>query len=141
MITWLANSEQETEQFGEAFAKDLKGGDFLALIGPLGSGKTAFTRGICRGLKSRIEAHSPSFTLVNFYPGNLEVVHMDLYRFNGNLEELGWDELPDSKRVIIVEWAEKATGNLPGVRYDIFFEITGADTRTIRISKIDGAGN
>ncbi len=141
MVTWLARSEHETERFGEAFARDLKCGDFLALIGPLGSGKTAFTRGICRGLKCRIEAHSPSFNLVNYYPGDIEVVHVDLYRFNGNLEELGWDELPDSKRIIIVEWAEKAAGNLPDNRYDIFFEITDAESRTIRIDEVDDTRN
>lgn len=131
IFTWTAKSEKETEQLGEAFAKDLKAGSFLALYGCLGSGKTAFVRGVCRGLGCRIEAHSPSFALVNIYPGIIEVAHIDLYRHSGDLEELGWYELQDSTRVVIVEWAEKAADYLPAIRYDIFFEIFGPKTRDI----------
>lgn len=139
--TVITRSEKHMEVIGRDFAAGLKAGDFLALYGLLGSGKTVFARGVCRGLGCKLEAHSPTFNIINFYPGNIEVAHVDLYRINSGLEELGWDELVDSDRVIIVEWAEKAKNDLPAKRFDIFFTIVDIETREVKIIKLNGSGD
>ena len=140
-LTVITYSEKQMEDIGLDFATDLKAGDFLALYGAVGSGKTVFTRGVCRGLGCRLEAHSPTFNIINFYPGNIEVAHVDLYRIDSGLHELGWDELIESDRVIVVEWAEKAKNDLPTRRFDIFFTIIDAETREVKIKKSNGSGD
>ena len=132
----ISNSEQYTETLGRQLARRLKAGDIMALYGSLGSGKTAFTRGVCNGLSCTVDVHSPTFNIVNFYPGDIEVAHVDLYRVDDNLDDIGWDDLFDSERIIIIEWAEKAKNNLPGRRIDIFFSIIDMETRKIEVKKI-----
>jgi tRNA threonylcarbamoyladenosine biosynthesis protein TsaE len=137
----ISRSEIQTENLAERFSDQLKAGDFIALYGSLGSGKTVFVRGLCRGLGCSIDVHSPTFNIINFYPGIIEVAHVDLYRIEKGIEELGWYELLDSDKVVIVEWAEKAKNDLPLKRFDIFFSIVDNNTREIRIEKINGAGS
>jgi tRNA threonylcarbamoyladenosine biosynthesis protein TsaE len=140
-LTKITSSEKETEDLGATFAADLKTGDFVALYGELGAGKTAFTRGLSRGLGSQIEAHSPTFNIINFYPGATEIAHLDLYRIEGDVRDLGWDDIVDPSRVVVVEWAEKAKNDLPTRRFDVFFKIIDADTREIKIVGVDDSGN
>lgn len=137
----ISLSEQDTLDFGREFAADLLPNDFVALYGELGAGKTAFTRGLCQGLGCSVDAHSPTFNIVNIYPGTIEVVHIDLYRIESNLDEIGWTDLIDSGRVVVVEWAEKAKNDLPNKRFDIYFTIENQNERQIRIEQIDDFGN
>lgn len=129
----VTHSEFETEKIGEDLALKIKSGDCLALQGPLGSGKTALTRGLCRGLKCTVEASSPTFNIVNIYPGAIEVAHVDLYRIGGDLASIGWDDLLDNERIVVVEWAEKAGGYLPERCISIHFKIVDQETRELEV--------
>jgi tRNA threonylcarbamoyladenosine biosynthesis protein TsaE len=137
----ISHSEKDTFDFGYDFASRLSANDFIGLYGELGAGKTAFTRGLCRGLGCLVEAHSPTYNIVNIYPGRIEVVHIDLYRIENDLDEIGWTDLIDSGRVVIVEWAEKAKKELPNKRFDVFFAVIDDNQRQIRIEQINDFGN
>ena len=104
-----------TEALARKLAPELKRGDFLALKGLLGAGKTAFARALLRALGINDEAPSPTFTLVQMYDSrNFPIYHFDLYRLKSaaELEELGWeDALADG--LVIAEWPERAEGRLP----------------------------
>lgn len=130
-------SEKDTLDFGREFASRLLPNDFIALFGELGAGKTAFTRGLCQGLGCSVDAHSPTFNIVNIYPGSIEVVHVDLYRIETDLDEIGWSDLIDSGRIVVVEWADKARKELPRKRFDIYFTIENQNERQIRIEQVD----
>jgi len=140
MIT-LSHSENQTEALGKELALKIKPGDVIALYGSLGSGKTAFTRGICSGLNCVIDVHSPTFNIINFYPGEIEVAHIDLYRIDDNLDELGWDDMFNAERLVVVEWAEKAKKDLPKNRIDVYFDIIDLTTRKIEVIEPNDAGN
>ena len=100
-------SVQETERLGEALAPSLREGDVVALLGPLGAGKTRFVAGLARGLAAGARVRSPTYTLVNEYPGRIALVHLDLYRVApGEVEGLGLDEYLEGGAVV-VEWGEK----------------------------------
>ena len=79
-MEYLSHSEQETETLGAALAQRLHGGDVIAYRGDLGAGKTAFTRGLARGLGCTGRVTSPTFTIVNEYEGKIPLFHFDLYR-------------------------------------------------------------
>jgi tRNA threonylcarbamoyladenosine biosynthesis protein TsaE len=108
----------------------------VLLRGELGSGKTTFVRGLARGLGAdAAEVASPTFVLLTSYPGRLTLHHADLYRLKGDGDdrELGLEELPGSRGVLAVEWAERLS-ELPwerAVRVDL--EHAGGDTRRITI--------
>ena len=131
------NDDTATERAGESLAQLLNAGDFIALDGELGAGKTTFVRGLARGLAidSRLVA-SPTFVTMQTYTGGrLPLVHIDLWRMRSSddLETLGWDELLTTTRgVIVVEWASRFEAALPAKRIDVRIEHTGA-TRTIEV--------
>ena len=133
----ISHSAEETAEAGEILAKRLRPGDLLALYGSLGSGKTVFARGICRGLGCSIDAHSPTFNIVNIYPGTIEVAHIDLYRIDGGIAELDLDGFQEAGRVILVEWADKAKKDLPKRRFDVFFTIIDSESRELRINELE----
>ena len=115
MTTVVTNSAQETEQLGERLAKQLNGAETIALFGGLGMGKTAFTRGLCRGLGTGEVVSSPTFALVNEYTGRCPVYHFDMYRVTS------WDDLYstgffdyEGNGVLVIEWSENIEGALPG---------------------------
>lgn len=115
MTTVVTNSAQETEQLGERLAKQLNGAETVALFGGLGMGKTAFTRGLCRGLGTGEVVSSPTFALVNEYTGRCPVYHFDMYRVTT------WDDLYstgffdyEGNGVLVIEWSENIEGALPG---------------------------
>lgn len=137
----ISHSENQTEALGKELALKTKPGDVIALYGSLGSGKTAFTRGICTGLKCFSAVHSPTFNIINFYPGDIEVAHVDLYRIDNNLDKLGWDDLFNTERIVVIEWAEKARNDLPKRRLDIYFDIIDLTTRKIEVIIPDDIGN
>ena len=106
-MKYLSNSEQETLNIARALGETLKAGDIVALYGDLGSGKTVFVRGICESL-GITDVHSPTFTLVNEYDGQLPVFHFDVYRLeNDDWDLLGFDEYLYAKGISLVEWSER----------------------------------
>lgn len=104
----LSRSEAETEALGAAFAASLDAGAVVLLNGPLGAGKTAFVRGMARGLgASAGDVSSPTFTLLQEYAGRLTLYHADLYRLSSReVDELGLAEL-SADGVLAVEWPER----------------------------------
>ena len=105
----LSHSEQETEQLGEQVARKLPRGTVIAYTGELGMGKTAFTRGLARGLGCRGRVTSPTFTIVNEYEGGtLPLFHFDMYRLRDadDLFDIGWEDFLRRGGVCAVEWSE-----------------------------------
>ena len=114
-MDYLTHNEIETEALGETLARRLGPGDVVAYRGDLGAGKTAFTRGLARGLGCTGRVTSPTFTVVNEYEGRLPLFHFDLYRLEGEdaLYDIGWEDYLDRGGVCAVEWSERAETALP----------------------------
>ena len=112
-MEYISNSPQETEALGERLAARLRPGDVIAYTGDLGAGKTAFTRGLARGLGVIDRVTSPTFTIVNEYEGGrLPLFHFDLYRMDSpeELFDIGWEDYLARGGVCAVEWSEHAEG-------------------------------
>ncbi|MCG6534303.1 MAG: tRNA (adenosine(37)-N6)-threonylcarbamoyltransferase complex ATPase subunit type 1 TsaE [Syntrophales bacterium LBB04] len=116
-LTWISHGPQETYSFGKSLGETLQGGAVIALMGELGAGKTCLTQGIAGGLgvPEGYVITSPTFTLINEYPGRLNLYHMDMYRLSGveDLDEIGYDACFTEKGVVVIEWAERIRGALP----------------------------
>ena len=108
MQTFISRSEAETEAIGEQFAKNLAVGTVVAMYGDLGAGKTAFVRGMARGMGLSCRVSSPTFTIVNEYEGERELIHFDMYRLNDadELFDIGWEDYLARGAVCAVEWSE-----------------------------------
>ncbi len=129
---------EDTEKIAYEFANELKKGDFIAFFGDLGSGKTAFTRGIAKKLCPNARVQSPTFAIVNEYTGGkIDLFHFDMYRIldDDNLFSTGFYDYFDRCGVMVVEWSENIPFALPENRYDIVFEKTGDSQRRIHIMK------
>lgn len=115
MIEYISHNEPETEKIGEFLAARLQAGDMIAYRGGLGAGKTAFTRGLARGLGCVGRVTSPTFTIVNEYEGKLPLFHFDMYRLGDEDElfDIGWEDYLNRGGVCAVEWSERITGALP----------------------------
>lgn len=113
--TLITTSEEETRAFGKSFAKGLKPGDVISLEGDLGTGKTAFTKGIAAGLGIPEDIVSPTFTLVNTYTSHITLHHFDVYRIDDpdELLDIGWDEYLSPDAVCIVEWGDRIPHMMP----------------------------
>lgn len=115
-MEYITHSPEETEALGAEYAKTLSAGDVVAFSGDLGAGKTAFTRGVLRGLGYTGRVTSPTFAIANEYdtPGG-RVAHFDLYRILDSeaLFEIGFDEYLDGSRIVLIEWSENAGDMLP----------------------------
>ena len=133
----ITKSPAETERFAVDFAKSLKPGTVLLLIGDLGSGKTTFVKGLAKGLKipKEILIHSPSFTLINEYLGETPLFHVDLYRLESlrEIEELGLEDYFARRGIVLIEWADHAPYLWPKEAVTIRFEIEGKGTRRITV--------
>ena len=117
MIEYITNSPEETEALGERLAKVLRPGTVLAYQGDLGAGKTAFTRGLARGLGYREAVTSPTYTIVNEYlGGRLPLFHFDMYRLRSDddLWDIGWEDYLDRNGVCAVEWSENVPEAMAG---------------------------
>ena len=131
-------SEEETRKFAERLAKKLCPGAVVALTGPIGSGKTVFIKGLCRGLGVRKseEVKSPTFVLLHIYEGRAPIYHFDLYRLEDEkeLDPIGFDEFVSGGQAIsCVEWAERAPRRIPKGSIWVELKITGPASRRIRI--------
>ena len=129
------HSEGETEALGERLAKCLHAGAVVALYGDLGAGKTALVRGMARGLDIRESVSSPTFTIVNEYPGDPALFHFDMYRLK-NAEELygiGWEDYLDRNGICVVEWSERVEEALPEDAVRVNIRRLSDSERSIRV--------
>lgn len=136
----ISHSELETEGLAAKLVGTFRPGDVLILIGELGSGKTAFTRGLAKALGiDEDKVTSPSFTLVNEYPADTPLYHFDLYRLEdtGELQEIGWEEYLSRAGIVAVEWGERMEHLLEEQYYRITFKTVGETDRQIEIEVRD----
>ena len=134
-MEFITNSPFETEKVGEALGKVLTPGTVLAYEGDLGAGKTAFTRGLARGLGAGDMVTSPTYTIVNEYlSGRLPLFHFDMYRLASadDLWDIGWDDYLDRGGVCAVEWSENVEEAMDGA-IRVRIEKTGEESRRITI--------
>ena len=134
-MEFITNSPLETEKVGEALGKVLKPGSILAYAGDLGAGKTAFTRGLARGLGAAEQVTSPTYTIVNEYlTGRMPLFHFDMYRLasSDDLWDIGWDDYLERGGVCAVEWSENVADAMDGA-IRVRIEKTGEDTRRITV--------
>jgi tRNA threonylcarbamoyladenosine biosynthesis protein TsaE len=131
----------DTINIGRIIGECLIAGDIVALIGDMGTGKTCLTQGIARGLRvpDSYAITSPTFTLINEYPGKYILYHFDIYRLQGSidLDNIGYEEYFFGKGVSIVEWAEKIMDIIPDNAIKIFFTFIEENMRRIEISAPD----
>lgn len=130
------NSEDETSAVGEQLARTLQPGDVVLLFGELGAGKTAFVRGLTRGLGgSPDDVSSPTFTLIQEYTGRIPLYHVDLYRLESKeIPDLGLEDLILGDGVVAIEWADRWAGR-PDDAIEVTIEDEGDDARSVRISR------
>ena len=127
---YIANDESETISLAENIESEHFPGMVICLNGELGSGKTVFTKAFASALGIEDDVTSPTFNIIKEYPnGELPLYHMDVYRIEGKVEELGLDEYFDGNGVTIIEWADMISEYLPKERLDITIKVTGEDTR------------
>ena len=129
-------SESETEAFGLRLAERLQPGDVVALIGPLGAGKTRVTKAVAQGLGVPRElVNSPTFTLIQEYSGSMPIRHCDAYRLKSPSEfrELGLEELFIADGVALIEWADRILDDLPPDRLEIHLEPTSLTARRVTL--------
>ena len=134
-MTFLTNSPMETEAVGAALGKILPAGTVIAYRGDLGAGKTAFTRGLARGLGCKEIVTSPTYTIVNEYlGGRIPLFHFDMYRLTSSddLWDIGWEDYLDRGGICAVEWSENVDDAMENAIY-ITIEKLGEESRRITI--------
>ena len=130
-MEYITHSPAETEELGCRLGRTLGPGAVVAYFGGLGMGKTAFTRGLARGLGCRGRVTSPTFTIVNEYDGPTPLFHFDMYRLADAdaLFDIGWEDYLDRGGVCAVEWSENVAEALP------------EDTVWVEIRRLEGEDN
>lgn len=125
-------SEEETMEIAENIESEKFPNMVICLIGDLGSGKTIFTKGFAQSLGIEENITSPTFNIIKEYTsGESPLYHMDLYRLNGDVKNLGLDEYFSSNGVVIIEWADMIEDYLPEERLEIHFKTIDEDTRVL----------
>lgn len=131
----ITRSGKETSELGEKLGRLIQGGIAISLTGDLGAGKTTFVQGLAKGLgvPDSFYVTSPTYTIINEYPGRVDLCHMDLYRLGSSdeLEYIGFDEIVDSDRVIIIEWPDIIEPGLISFDLDIVLAIDEQFNRKI----------
>ncbi len=134
----ISNNPEETFSIGKIIGENLTKGDVLALVGELGAGKTCFTQGVARGLEvpEGFKIMSPSFTLINEYPGKIALYHFDLYRLRDSqdMEDMGFEEYLFGDGISVIEWADKMRHILTEETLCISFKYLDENVREIVIS-------
>ena len=142
MAEYITHCEQETEELGARFARSLpvSGSVVIAMYGDLAAGKTAFVRGMARGLELNAHVSSPTFTIVNEYPGKRELIHFDMYRLSSSDElfDIGWEDYLARGAVCVVEWSENVSDAFFGDEIKITIEKIGDCSRRITIDSFSG---
>ena len=134
-MEFISHSPAETETLGENLGKVLPAGTVLAYRGDLGAGKTAFTRGLARGLGYAEPVTSPTYTIVNEYlGGRLPLFHFDMYRLTGSddLWDIGWEDYLDRGGICAVEWSENVADAMENALV-ITIEKCGEQSRKITV--------
>ena len=134
-MEYITNNPEQTEALGAALAARLTPGTIIAYRGDLGAGKTAFTRGLARGLGCRELVTSPTYTIVNEYlGGRLPLFHFDMYRLasSDDLWDIGWEDYLERGGICAVEWSENVEDAMEGA-ICITIEKTGEESRRITI--------
>ncbi len=134
-MEFISHSPEQTEQIGAALARVLQPGTVIAYEGDLGAGKTAFTRGLARGLGSSEMVTSPTYTIVNEYiGGRIPLFHFDMYRLRSSddLWDIGWEDYLERGGICAVEWSENVEDALEDPVI-ITIEKLGEDSRRITI--------
>ena len=134
-MTFETQSPAETEALASAFANVLKPGAVVAFFGGLGAGKTAFTRGLAKGLGVAGEVSSPTFALVHEYQGEPPLIHFDMYRVSSldALYTTGYFDYLNGNNILAIEWSENIEEALPEDAVRVTFEVTGGENRRITI--------
>ncbi len=130
----FTNSEQETMVYGRNLASELKEKDIVFIYGDLGAGKTCLVKGIVEGFGICNEyVRSPSFSIINKYPGKFPVYHLDFYRVEtiNEVEELGIEEFCGEEGVTLIEWPEKVSKYLTQKRWEVKIKILGENKRSL----------
>ena len=138
-MQWRSCSTAETEELGRRLGRLLRGGEVIAMFGGLGMGKTAFVRGLARGLQvPEGEVSSPTFALVHSYEGRLTLHHFDMYRVESwdDLYSTGFFDYLDTDCVLVIEWSENIAGALPA--HVISVDLRQGNGETERVITIDG---
>ena len=133
----ISQSPEATEELGVSLAHHLLPGDFIALNGELGAGKTRFAGGIAKGLgvDPGVPVTSPTYTLLNIYQGRIPLYHFDLYRLRGDADvvELGFTDYFAGEGISLVEWPERLQEELPPDRLEIFMRYIDENVREIEL--------
>jgi tRNA threonylcarbamoyladenosine biosynthesis protein TsaE len=136
-LTLSAATAADTQAIAERLGRLLQPGDVLALVGPLGAGKTTFVQGLARGLEVPPDRHvaSPTFALVNEHPGRVPLVHADLYRIEDprELAELGLIDAYD-RAAVAIEWLDRFPDAAPSDRLQITIAFADGDARTLTLT-------
>lgn len=124
-----------TRSLGQKLGRLLRAGDWIALRGDLGAGKTTLVSGLVEGIHPGLRSRSPTYVRVEVYGKAPSIVHADLYRLESPEEwdTLGVEDLAADGAIVVVEWADRAAGRLPEARLDLSLEYAGDEARTIRI--------
>jgi len=134
-------SVDETKKLGKIIGTAVTDGTVLTLTGDLGSGKTSFVQGLARGLEVPDDYYitSPSYTLINEYPGRYPLFHVDLYRISDpmDMEDIGLYEILHNSGIVAIEWADRIEQKLLPDSINIHLELTGDKTRKICITAYD----
>ena len=143
-MTYHTQSAAETAEVGAAVAATLEAPTVVMLIGDLGSGKTTLAKGIVQALGAAPpeEVLSPTFSLVHEYEGDPKVYHLDLYRLDTipELETLGLEDIWEQRAIVLIEWGERFTSELPGTRVEIRLDYDGDEGRVIEVLPAEEAG-
>lgn len=135
-MEFWSHSPEETEALGAALARVLEPGQIIAFRGDLGAGKTAFTRGIARGLGIKDPVTSPTYTIVNEYlEGRMPLFHFDMYRLHSadDLFDIGWDDYLMRGGVCVVEWSEHVTDAMENAIFITIEKLSQEEERKITI--------
>ena len=137
-MEYLSHSPEETEHIGEMLGRRLRPGTVVAYRGGLGMGKTAFTRGLARGLGCAGRVTSPTFTIVNEYDGATPLFHFDMYRLESSdaLFDIGWEDYLTRGGVCAVEWSERVDDAMPADT--LWVDIARGTDESDRIITISG---
>ena len=134
-MVYITKSEKETDELGAQIARELPDGSVVAFYGELGSGKTAFVRGMARGMGIDALVNSPTFTIVNEYVGARSLFHFDMYRLGSadELYDIGWEDYLSRNGVCAVEWSENVEDAFEGDEVVITFRKLDDTTREITV--------
>ena len=131
----ITNNEQETEAFGRELAGMIQAPAVICLYGELGAGKTALVRGLAQGMGLSCTVSSPTFTIVNEYLGNRDLIHCDMYRLSSaeELFDIGWEDYLRRNAVLAVEWSENVSDAFDGSEIVVCFEKCSDTQRRITV--------